>query len=56
MAPPPGDSPHHYHFTVQALDVPAVDIGPETTYAKLRFMTKEHVLAEGTITGLYAAS
>lgn len=53
MAPPPGDNPHRYQFTVQALDVPGVDLDATTTYAKLRFMTREHVLAEGTLTGRF---
>jgi Raf kinase inhibitor-like YbhB/YbcL family protein len=52
MAPPPGDDPHHYHFTVWALDT-TLDLDETTTYAKFNFMTRGHVLAKGTVTGLY---
>jgi Raf kinase inhibitor-like YbhB/YbcL family protein len=53
MAPPPGDPPHHYHFTVYALDIPRIESGPTTTYALFRFQIRGHVLAQGTLTGLY---
>jgi hypothetical protein len=54
MAPPAGDSPHHYQFTVYALDVEKIGLDDHTTYAKFRFVTKEHILASGTSVGLYA--
>lgn len=54
MAPPPGDPAHRYQFTVWALDVPALDTGANTTYAKFRFLIRGHVLAQGTLTGKYA--
>ena len=50
MAPPAGDPPHRYQFTVWALDGP-LDSGPSTTYAKFRFMIRGHVLAQSTLTG-----
>jgi Raf kinase inhibitor-like YbhB/YbcL family protein len=50
--PPPGDPPHRYHFTLYALDT-KLDGGSTTTGALLRFMLRGHVLAEGTLTGLY---
>jgi phosphatidylethanolamine-binding protein (PEBP) family uncharacterized protein len=54
MAPPPGDPAHRYQFTVYALDVPRVEGGDEkTTYAKFRFLIRGHVLAQGTLTGLF---
>jgi len=54
MAPPPGDSPHRYQFSVYALDVPGLEGANErTTYAKLWFMIRGHVLAQGTLTGLF---
>jgi Raf kinase inhibitor-like YbhB/YbcL family protein len=53
MAPPPGDPPHRYQFTVYALDVPALELGAGATYAVFRFMTREHLLATGTLTGTY---
>lgn len=54
MAPPAGDPPHHYEFTVYALDVDALGLGEQTTYALLRFAIRGHVLAVGTLTGRYA--
>ena len=55
MAPPPGDEPHRYRFTVQALDVPKLDLRPTTTYAMLRFAARNNVLAEGTLEGRFAS-
>jgi Raf kinase inhibitor-like YbhB/YbcL family protein len=52
MAPPPGDDPHHYHFTVYALDG-EVASDKTTTYAKFRFLIRGHVLATGTLTGRF---
>jgi Raf kinase inhibitor-like YbhB/YbcL family protein len=52
MAPPPGDPPHHYLFTVHALDT-KIQGGPTTTYALLNFMMRGHVLGRGTLTGLF---
>jgi Raf kinase inhibitor-like YbhB/YbcL family protein len=54
MAPPPGDPPHRYQFTVWALDVPRLEGADErTTYAKFRFLIRGHVLAQGTLTGMF---
>ncbi len=53
MAPPPGDSPHRYIFTVYALDVPSLGLPSNTTYAVFKFMTRGHVLASGTLTGRF---
>jgi Raf kinase inhibitor-like YbhB/YbcL family protein len=52
--PPPGPA-HHYILTVCALDVPSLGVDETTTYAKLRFLMRGHVLAAGEITGLYAS-
>ncbi len=56
MAPPGGDPPHHYVFTLYALDAEAKDLGLDetATYAKLRFLVRGHVLASGQITGTFA--
>jgi Raf kinase inhibitor-like YbhB/YbcL family protein len=54
MAPPAGDSPHHYQFTVYALDEDDLGLDDHTTYAKFRFTVKDHILASGTLVGLYA--
>ncbi len=53
MAPPPGDEPHHYRFTVYALDTASLDSGPTTTYPKFQFLIRGHVLAQATLTGRY---
>lgn len=57
MAPPSGDPAHQYQFTVWALDAETKDLGlgDTTTYAMFRFLIRGHVLASGTITGLFAA-
>jgi Raf kinase inhibitor-like YbhB/YbcL family protein len=53
MGPPPGDEPHRYQFTVYALDVPSVGVDRTTSYAKFRFLIREHILATGTLTGRF---
>ena len=53
MAPPAGDEPHRYIYTVYALDVPSLGLPPNTTYAVFNFMTRGHVLATGTLTGRF---
>ena len=52
MAPPPGDPPHRYQFTVYALDT-TLDAGPTATYALLNFMMRGRILARGTLTGRF---
>lgn len=54
MAPPPGDPPHHYQFTVYALDTESADLDEHATYARFRSATGRHVLAIGTLTGRFA--
>jgi Raf kinase inhibitor-like YbhB/YbcL family protein len=52
--PPPGDRAHRYAFTLYALDVPKLEGADHSlTYARFRFMIREHILAEGTLTGRY---
>jgi Raf kinase inhibitor-like YbhB/YbcL family protein len=55
MAPPEGDDPHHYHFTVYALDEAELDSGPTTTYPKFQFLIRGHVLAQATLIGRFGA-
>lgn len=53
--PPPGDPPHHYHLTVYALDVDKLEgLDESTSYAKFKFVSRNHVLAGGEIVGLYS--
>jgi len=52
--PPKGDGPHHYTFTVYALDVPSIQGANEkTTGATLMFMMRGHTLASGSITATF---
>jgi hypothetical protein len=53
MAPPAGDDPHHYVFSVYALDTDSLGVDETTTYAKFRFLIRSHVLASGTLTGRF---
>jgi Raf kinase inhibitor-like YbhB/YbcL family protein len=48
-APPPGDRPHRYVFTVFAVDVDALDIGPDATPAYVGFNLTFHTLARAAI-------
>jgi Raf kinase inhibitor-like YbhB/YbcL family protein len=51
-APPPGDAPHHYIFTIYALDQ-RLDLGPTTTYAFFRFSIRGHILGEARTVALF---
>lgn len=44
--PPVGDAPHHYVFTVYALDVPALDIPADASAALAGFAMHGHVLGK----------
>nr|NLI50019.1 YbhB/YbcL family Raf kinase inhibitor-like protein [Propionibacterium sp.] len=52
-APPRGDRPHRYVFTVLALDTDE-PVDPATSIAAAQFGALAHVLARGSITGLFA--
>lgn len=52
-APPPGDRPHRYIFTVTALDTAEHGIDADTSFAKAQFLTLGSVLARGQRTGTY---
>lgn len=52
--PPPGSNPHHYVFTVRALDIATVaKAGEKTSGPDLVAAIEGHVLAEGTLTGRF---
>ena len=51
--PPVGDPPHHYHFTLYALDVPALRLPASASLADLRGAMKGHVLETATLVGTY---
>jgi Raf kinase inhibitor-like YbhB/YbcL family protein len=50
--PPPKDGPHHYVFTLTALDAP-LDLEAGAPVDRLRAALEGHVLATGTLTGTY---
>jgi Raf kinase inhibitor-like YbhB/YbcL family protein len=53
--PPVGDGPHHYKFTVSALDIPVVEgVTAGATGAYVTFSIRGHILAQGTYVGTYA--
>ena len=51
-APPPGDGPHRYFFTLSALDVETLDIPEDATPAVLGFMMRGNVIARARLVGL----
>jgi hypothetical protein len=53
MAPPAGDDPHRYQFSVYALRAGSLGVDETTTYAKFRFLIRERVLATGLLTGRF---
>ncbi len=50
-APPPG-KPHHYHFTVYALDAP-LDAQAGLTKAQLLEAMKGHIIGQGELVAIY---
>ncbi|HSM91381.1 MAG TPA: YbhB/YbcL family Raf kinase inhibitor-like protein [Anaeromyxobacteraceae bacterium] len=52
--PPPGDKPHRYVFTVYALKVEKLDLGPDASPAMVGFMTKANALGNATFTARYS--
>ena len=51
--PPAGDKPHHYHFTVFALDADKLDIPASATAAYVGFNLHAHTLAKAEIVAVY---
>ncbi len=53
--PPVGDLPHHYIFTVSALDIPALPgMTPTSTGAFVAASLRGHIIAQGSIIGTFA--
>jgi Raf kinase inhibitor-like YbhB/YbcL family protein len=50
---PPGGRPHHYHFTVYALDTP-LTLGGKRDGRMLGEAIEGHVLAHGEVAGIYS--
>ncbi|TAM60014.1 YbhB/YbcL family Raf kinase inhibitor-like protein [bacterium] len=51
--PPVGDGPHHYHFTLFALDLPRLALGADATIDELRRKMHGHVLGTAALVGTY---
>ncbi len=52
--PPVGDYPHHYKFTVSALNIAAIKgLTPDATGAYIASATRGHIIAQGFYIGLY---
>jgi Raf kinase inhibitor-like YbhB/YbcL family protein len=51
--PPKGDKPHHYHFTIYAVDVDKLDADENASAAVVGFNLHFHTLAKATLTGLW---
>jgi Raf kinase inhibitor-like YbhB/YbcL family protein len=51
--PPQGDPPHHYHFTIFAVDTPKLEGDENTTAAVVGFMLHFHTLAKAELVGVY---
>ena len=54
MAPPAGDEPHHYIFTLYALKTDKLDVPAAATAAYVGFNVHANVLGSATFTALYA--
>jgi len=51
--PPAGDKPHHYHFTVFALDTDKLDIPASATAAYVGFNLHAHTIGKAELTAVY---
>ena len=54
-APPAGDRPHRYVFTVHALDVDTLGLDDDTTPAMASFAALDHTIARATLTVTHQA-
>ena len=52
-APPAGDPPHRYVFAVHALDVPSLELEPDTTPAVAGFNLRFRTIARGVLIPVY---
>ena len=52
--PPPGPQ-HHYHFTLYALSIPAIDSDAPLTARELLDRMRGHILDQATYTGTWSA-
>lgn len=50
--PPAGDKPHHYRFTVWALNTPTLPIDAQSSGALVGFMIHNHAIASAQLTAI----
>jgi len=51
--PPEGDAPHHYHFTIFAVDTPKLDGDQNNSAAFVGFQLHFHTLAKAELIGVW---
>jgi len=51
--PPKGDAPHHYHFTIFAVDTPKLDGDENNSAAFVGFQLHFHTLAKAELVGVW---
>lgn len=51
--PPVGDKPHHYVFTVWALDAESLPVTAQSSAAMVGYMLNQHKIAKASITATY---
>lgn len=51
--PPTGHGPHHYNFTIYALDIEKLDVDKNDAPVKVEAEILKHTLAKSTLTGLF---
>ena len=54
--PPPGHGTHHYHFRLFALDVPELEVSPDSPASDILAAAEEHALEEAEVIGLFEKS
>lgn len=51
--PPPGSGLHHYVFTLYALNVPHLDVRPNTSAASVLSSIRAHAIGSASLTAVY---
>lgn len=51
--PPVGDRPHRYIFTIYALDVERLDLGPDVSPALVGYQLNQHALSRASLIAYY---
>src|SRR5436190_9800215 len=51
--PPPGHGPHHYHFTLYALDIASLDLPEGSPRSNVEAAMRSHILEQSTLMGLF---